>query len=323
MSNRVCCCSDPDYVHFVPCAFTEASVLRMTVANWATCGFEYGTVYHYDDGAGTSFCGTWTGKWTGSYTASVTNCDHFTSQTDCCTCIQDNEAGNVCDCYNDCIDYRCDNSLPLNLEITSYMGGSGGNNAYDFEVLSANVGPLTHDSPCGGGHFYFTVTGEVLVTFSASSAPYTCDGFDPPPPVTVPFEFDVDVQCVSTTGGKPPVTTYYLSGAVNQSSFCANSAPVCADATDDTGDADPSFSACDRLHVQISNSTGQTPIPSFDTYCNAIANNQFSMSFTVGVELVQNLTGLCEACDQGGVYHGVYFPDVYASATLSLVGRWL
>ena len=189
------------------------------------------------------------------------------------------------------------------------------------EVISVNVGPITCDASYPS--LDFTVSGDILVTLSASSYPYTCDGFDPPPPVVVPFTFDVKVLCVSSTSGSPPVTTYFLRGDVTNGPYCQNQHPVCPDATDKVTDSNPSFTACDLFHASFSTSAGQTPLPDFNTFCDVIGNFQFAMTFPMNIELAAGVSpGACEACDQSA-YFSVYFPHVIATGNLSLVGRWV
>ena len=326
MTALLKCCCDPAYVWFLPCALTTGDRLRMSKADFATCGLDYDTVYHYDDGAGTSFCGQWDGKWTDTATATLTSadCADFTTTTGCCACLVAYESGSKCDCYNDCIGYWCDQTPQIvPLDLTGYLGGSGSNDAFEFEVITLSVSdPVFDDCTAGSPVVTFTVTGTILVTFTHISTTYTCDGYSTPQSITLPFKSDITFQCVDP--GTPGGGDEYLQGTATAYTTCLYKVPVCADATDDVLDPDPSFTACDYMIAEIDGtSTGTTPVPEFDKFCNVISGQTFSMSFTLGVTLEQGLTtGGCEACDQAGVWHGDMFPDVYASTSVTLLGIW-
>jgi hypothetical protein len=296
----------------------------MSKADFATCGFEYDTVYHYDDGAGTSFCGQWDNLWTDTATATLTSadCADFTATTGCCACLETHESATECLCYNDCIDYWCDQTPQIvPLDLTGYLGGSGSTDAYEFEIITLSVtDPIFDDCTAPVPKVTFTVTGTILVTFTHISTTYTCDGYSTPQPITLPFKSDIEFLCYDP--GAP--TASYLQGTATAYDTCAYKVPVCADATDDVLDPDPSFTACDYMLAEIyGTSTGTTPRPEFDKFCNVISGQTFSMSFTLGVTLEQgSTTAGCEACDTAGVWHSDMFPDVYASTTVTLLGIW-
>ena len=326
MTALLKCCCDPAYVWFVPCAFGAAPRLRMSQADFATCGFDYDTVYHYDDGAGTSFCGQWESKWSDTATGTLTSsdCVDFTSTDGCCDCLVTYESGSECDCYEDCISYWCDQTPQIvPLDLTGYLGGSGSNNAYEFEVITLAVSdPVFDDCTAPVPQIKVTVTGTVLVTFTFSSQTYTCDGYSTPQQITLPFKSDIYIRCFDpgVSGGGDE----RLVDSVTTYETCAYKVPVCADATDNVLDSDPSFTACDYMIATFGqSSSGTTPVPEFDKFCNVISGQSFSMSFSLDLELDPGSTTTgCEACDVGAIWRDEVFPDLYASATVTLLGIW-
>lgn len=319
--HRSCCCADrvPYYV-FQVCHFGSTTSLCMSSTDFATCGFSSGTVYEYDPGSPvTPSCGTWVESTVQIGTLlDSTYCDDFSAFASCCDCLGESDA---CCSYDDCLIYRNANGLPVGLTLTGYLGGSGGGNCYDFEILTLSTSTPTFELS-GYSDFRITVSGEILVTPSCSSSTYTCDELSTPGERTLPFSFDVVIVCPAF---RAPTK---LGRLTYPGDICDNSELVCPDATDDTLDTAGAFAACDRWFFSPQGgSTLPVPlstVPTFSSSCSITGSTAFAVSVPFQVLLIQGNATLpdCEACDTDGIWHGEYFPDVAESATLTIQGAW-
>lgn len=318
-THRPCCCDVPGYYSFQVCHFTTPTPVSISSADFATCGFSTGTIYKYDPGAPTQpTCGTWVESRSivGTLLDS-TACGDFTSFDTCCDCLGESSA---CCSYDDCLISRNANNQAVGLSFTGWLGGSGGNDCYDFEVMSVNVSTPTFETS-GSSDFRFTIFGSIEVTPSCESNRYRCDGYSTPQAIQMPYEFDVVIECPAY------LAPTKLGRKTYPGAYCDNSAEVCPDETEDTFDAD-TFVSCDRFFFgpQGGNTVpvALSPVPSFSSSCVVTANAAFSMTVPFNVELRQgsSTSPECDGCDEAGIWHGQYFPHVVASSTLSIQGVW-
>ena len=177
--QRTCCC---DYMYLRPCFFTTGSIIRMSISDFNTCGFDSSKTYRYTSG-GTDFCGAWYSS-SASFDSTSTTCSDFSlPYDDCCECLEDVGFPPTCCGWEDCMDYRYNNSLGPGLNITGYSGGgalvvssNAGVNQYKWKVNSVSAGNYALVWTGSAYKVTFDLSIEYSVWNYLSSSQITCDG---------------------------------------------------------------------------------------------------------------------------------------------------
>jgi hypothetical protein len=154
----------------------------MSISDFNTCGFDSSKTYRYTNG-GTDFCGAWH-SYSASFDSTSTTCADFSLPfDDCCECLEDVAFPPTCCGWEDCMDYRYNNSLGPGLNITGYSGGgalvvssNAGVNQYKWKVNSVSAGNYALVWTGSAYKVTFDLSIEYSVWNYLSSSPITCDG---------------------------------------------------------------------------------------------------------------------------------------------------
>ena len=310
--HRVCCCGDEselDYYILQPCYWqTVAATKYMGKAAFATCGFNQNSVYK------NGYCGYWRNVSTVGDTLDETCANYVENDAGCCGGDFDPCPSSVDCCgYEDCMDYHESNSLPVPLNLTGYLATTGSAGS-SWSVSVTNVSTSTPTFPTAGDpKFEYDVTVTFSFSWSAPGGTIDCDGASTPSLASFDMTFKV-THDVAVNGC--PSTSAAETGTA-----CSNLAPVCAGTTTTTGSG---FTACDVVEASLTGSqTMTTAPPDFQNDCTPPSTPyafQTGLGLTIGANL-GDPNGCVTGCTSSA-WASAYFPDVYASLTLTIVGVW-